>query len=114
MNNEQPRKSLGEVLKINRHRLELTLRQVTEVTGVSNPYLSQLENGKIKHPSANILYRLAGLYGITIDELLYASGKVESINLLPKEMLTEDEEAQLIKYLQFLRSQKSKPPPHNI
>ncbi len=52
-------KSLGEKLRDARETQALTLRQVEEITGISNAYLSQLENNKIKKPSANILYKLS-------------------------------------------------------
>ena len=40
----------------------LTLRKVEELTGISNPYLSQIENGKIKAPSYNTVRTLVMLY----------------------------------------------------
>ena len=40
----------------------LTLRQVEEITGISNPYLSQLETGKIASPSYNTVRTLVMLY----------------------------------------------------
>lgn len=40
----------------------LTLRQVEDITGISNPYLSQLETGKIKAPSYNTVRSLVMLY----------------------------------------------------
>lgn len=51
--------SLGETLKSARELIPLTLRQVEEAVGMSNAYLSQLENEKIKKPSANVLYKLS-------------------------------------------------------
>jgi len=48
-------KSLGKTLKVSRELIPLALRQVEEATGISNAYLSQLENDKIKKPSANVL-----------------------------------------------------------
>ena len=45
-------------------RLEkgLTLREVEEITGISNAYLSQLENGKIKKPSYDTVQKLNTVY----------------------------------------------------
>lgn len=40
----------------------LTLRQVEEATGISNAYLSQLETGKIKKPSFDVVYKLHNFY----------------------------------------------------
>lgn len=41
---------------------KLTLRQVEEITGISNTYLSQLENGKIKKPSHDTVQKLNAVY----------------------------------------------------
>lgn len=101
--------TLGETLKHHRERVGLTLRQVEEAVGISNAYLSQLENDKIKKPSASALYKVGSLYGVTIDELLIAAGKIERIPLTVEQQLTEDEEKQLIEYLKWLRTKK-----HNI
>ena len=40
----------------------LTLRQIEEKTGISNAYLSQLENGKIKSPSYDVVKKLNDFY----------------------------------------------------
>lgn len=44
----------------------LTLRQVEEKTGISNSYLSQLENGKIIKPSFDTIEKLNKLYDQSI------------------------------------------------
>lgn len=109
-------KSLGATLKENRELLGLTLRQVEEAVGISNSYLSQLENDKIKKPSASVLYKLSALYKINLDILLYAAGiikdKPTGINSTLASLarksgkLTPAEENQLLQYLKFLRSKK--------
>lgn len=40
----------------------LTLREVENITGISNAYLSQLETGKIKSPSHDTVCKLLNLY----------------------------------------------------
>ena len=40
----------------------LTLREVESITGISNPYLSQLETGKIKSPGYDVVKSLYDLY----------------------------------------------------
>jgi transcriptional regulator with XRE-family HTH domain len=47
---------LGSFLKEQRQNAKLSLRQLSELAGVSNPYLSQIERG-LKKPSAEILQR---------------------------------------------------------
>jgi HTH-type transcriptional regulator, competence development regulator len=106
-------KSLGKTLKDSRDVRSLTLRQVEEATGISNAYLSQLENEKIKKPSANVLYKLASLYNIELDSLLYAAGIIETeapqknklLNTvaLSAEKLNSEEEQALLDYLKYLR-----------
>jgi HTH-type transcriptional regulator, competence development regulator len=109
-------KSLGETLREARDLIPLTLRQVEDAIGISNAYLSQLENGKIKKPSANVLYKLSSLYKIDMDALLYAAGIIKE---KPGKLtgiagaiaarcgkLTPQEEKQLLEYLRFLRSKK--------
>lgn len=42
----------------------LSIRDVEKATGISNPLLSQLENGKIKSPSFNIVVKLLDVYKV--------------------------------------------------
>jgi len=58
--------TLGRYLASIRSDRNMTLRQVEKATSkeVSNAYLSQIENNKIKKPSPNILHTLAELYEI--------------------------------------------------
>lgn len=110
--------SLGVTLKNGREMLALTLRQVEDATGISNAYLSQLENDKIKKPSANVLYKLSELYKIELETLLRAAGiiKIQSSDkpkllntvALSAKKLTEAEEQALLEYLKFLRFKKKK------
>jgi transcriptional regulator with XRE-family HTH domain len=57
---------LGGLLADLRTAKGLSLRQVEEATGkaVSNAYLSQLEKGKIRKPSPNVLHSLAEVYTV--------------------------------------------------
>jgi transcriptional regulator with XRE-family HTH domain len=104
-------KTLGQTLKEARELIPFTLRQVEEATGISNAYNSQLENDKIKKPSANVLYNLSSIYKIELDELLLASGIIkegQKIKDLGKSIknLTPKEHQQLTDYLRFLRHKK--------
>lgn len=82
-----------KILKELRKQRDLTLRQVEEATGISNAYLSQLENGKIRHPSAQVLYALSKLYGCNIEDLLIAAGMIKNdervIPIKPKQTLEQ-------------------------
>lgn len=51
-----------ESLRYLRKEKNMSLRQVEDLTGISNAYLSQLETGKIKNPSYNVVVKLNNLY----------------------------------------------------
>ena len=63
------RMSLGEVLKEHRVRCQMTQEFVAEHLGVSRQAVSKWENGT-SDPSTSNLLALAGLYGISAEELL--------------------------------------------
>ena len=63
------RKSLGEALKENRVRCQMTQEFVAEHLGVSRQAVSKWENGT-SDPSTSNLLALARLYGISAEELL--------------------------------------------
>ena len=62
-------KSLGEALKENRVRCQMTQEFVAETLGVSRQAVSKWENG-ISDPSTSNLLALAKLYGVSVEELL--------------------------------------------
>ena len=62
--------SLGNFLKASRQAKQLSLRDVERKTKISNPYLSQLESGKIQNPAPKVLYDLAQLYEISYVDLM--------------------------------------------
>ena len=66
--------ALGPYLSRTRKELKLSLRAVEAQTGVSNAYLSQLENGKIKTPSPKVLHSLALKYGLPYEQLMELAG----------------------------------------
>jgi len=71
----------GTRIRARRNRLALTLRDVEMITNgmVSNAYLSQLENGKIRNPSAKIVLALAAAYHVEPAEMLQWVGEKTEI-----------------------------------
>ena len=67
---------LGEYLQEQRHSAQLSLRQLSAVAGISNPYLSQIERG-LKKPSAEILQALAKALRISAESLYVRAGILE-------------------------------------
>lgn len=65
--------SLGEFIAARRRAAELSLRQLAEQTGVSNPYLSQIERG-LRKPSAEVLQQLAAALRVSAETLYVRAG----------------------------------------
>lgn len=117
MSKELQTYTLGEFLKGARAAKNLTLRAVETATGISNPYLSQLEKDKIKDPSPRLLFKLCDFYGVSykiaMDLAGYpatASEQEDSprITRLAARFgnVTADEEEELADYLKFLRTRR--------
>jgi transcriptional regulator with XRE-family HTH domain len=51
----------------------LSLRQLAEQAGVSNPYLSQIERG-LRRPSADVLQQIAKALRISAEQLYIRAG----------------------------------------
>jgi transcriptional regulator with XRE-family HTH domain len=67
--------TLGEYLREQRESSRLSLRQLAEQAGVSNPYLSQIERG-LRRPSAEVLQQLAKALRISAEQLYIRAGIV--------------------------------------
>ena len=65
--------SLGDYLKEQRVAAQLSLRQLAEQAGVSNPYLSQIERG-LRKPSADVLQQIAKALRISAEQLYLRAG----------------------------------------
>ncbi|MBW5481660.1 helix-turn-helix domain-containing protein [Streptomyces bambusae] len=64
---------LGEYLREQRRQAQLSLRQLADAAGVSNPYLSQIERG-LRKPSADILQQIAKALRISAETLYVQAG----------------------------------------
>ena len=67
--------TLGDYLREQRVSARLSLRQLAEQAGVSNPYLSQIERG-LRRPSAAVLQQLAKALRISAEQLYIRAGIV--------------------------------------
>ena len=68
--------SIGEYIREQRTRAKISLRQLAEVSGISNPYLSQIERG-LRKPSAEILAQIAKGLRISAEVLYVQAGILE-------------------------------------
>jgi transcriptional regulator with XRE-family HTH domain len=97
-----------------------SLRDIEQRSGLNNGYLSQLENGKIAHPSPSVLQKAATGYGLRLEDLLHWAGYVSGDEdpLTPKQAVAlstvsalgepSDEELTALKAIvELLRSNRS-------
>ncbi len=73
---EERWRDLGEFIREQRHIGHLSLRKLSEMAGVSNPYLSQIERG-LRKPSAEILQQIARALEISSETLYIRAGILE-------------------------------------
>jgi len=87
----------------------MSLRKLSEVAGVSNPYLSQIERG-LRKPSAEILQQIAKALRISAETLYVQAGILErpdgdtdlSRHIFADQHLTEEQRQALMRiYLSF-------------
>ena len=116
---QEPRyQTLGQFLRDAREKQALSLRAVEKATGISNPYLSQLEGNKIRQPSLTLLHKLCELYEVpynTVMELAgYPTTNADARSSRQSRIaarlgdVTSEEEDALVEYLEFLRSRRKK------
>ena len=64
---------LGDFIRDQRRNARLSLRKLSELAGISNPYLSQIERG-LRKPSAEILQGIARGLRISAETLYVRAG----------------------------------------
>jgi transcriptional regulator with XRE-family HTH domain len=67
---------LGSFIRSQRRLANLSLRQLAELTDVSNPYLSQIERG-LHEPSVRVLKSIARALNVSAETLLSQAGLLE-------------------------------------
>jgi len=68
--------SIGEYIREQRKQAKISVRQLAQAAGVSNPYLSQIERG-LRKPSADILQQIAKGLRISAEALYVQAGILE-------------------------------------
>jgi transcriptional regulator with XRE-family HTH domain len=72
-------RDLGEFIRDQRRNARLSLRKLSELAGISNPYLSQIERG-LRKPSAETLQAIARALRISSETLYVRAGILEERN----------------------------------
>jgi transcriptional regulator with XRE-family HTH domain len=68
--------SIGDYIREQREQAKISMRQLAQTAGVSNPYLSQIERG-LRKPSADILQQIAKGLRISAEALYVQAGILE-------------------------------------
>ena len=75
---EAQREALGAFIHDQRKRANLSLRQLAEMTSLSNPYLSQIERG-LHQPSVRVLRAISDALNLSAETLLAQAGLIDAI-----------------------------------
>jgi len=70
-------RDIGEYIRTQRSNAKISLRQLSKLAGVSNPYLSQIERG-LRKPSAEILQQIAKGLRISAQALYVQAGILDA------------------------------------
>ena len=67
---------IGSFIRSQREAAQVSVRQLAEKAGVSNPYLSQIERG-LRKPSADVLQQIAKALRVSAEVLYVRAGILE-------------------------------------
>ncbi len=103
-------RDLGEFIREQRNVGHLSLRKLSELAGISNPYLSQIERG-LRKPSAEILQQIARALQISSETLYIRAGILEDRSgtadlvgeILRDPFLNEDQKKTLVRIYDSFR-----------
>ncbi len=74
---EAQREALGAFIRSQRKLANLSLRQLAEMTSLSNPYLSQIERG-LHQPSVRVLKLISDALNLSAETLMTQAGLIDS------------------------------------
>ncbi|OLF04491.1 transcriptional regulator [Actinophytocola xinjiangensis] len=106
-------RDIGEYIKQQRASAKISLRQLSKLAGVSNPYLSQIERG-LRRPSAEILQQIAKGLRISAEALYVQAGILDVVEGGPlvdairaDEVLTERQKQVLLDVYESFRRENA-------
>ena len=76
VNEQHERLSLGDFIATQRRAAEMSLRQLADRAGISNPYVSQIERG-LRKPSAEVLNQIATALSVSAESLYVRAGIID-------------------------------------
>jgi transcriptional regulator with XRE-family HTH domain len=72
------REALGSFIRAQRKMANLSLRQLADLTKLSNPYLSQVERG-LHQPSVRVLKQISEALNVSAETLLTQAGLIDAV-----------------------------------
>jgi transcriptional regulator with XRE-family HTH domain len=104
--------AIGAYIREQREQAKISLRQLAQSAGISNPYLSQIERG-LRRPSADILQQIAKGLRISAEALYVQAGFLEDRPpgsvvreaVLTDQELTERQKQMLIEIYESFRKE---------
>jgi transcriptional regulator with XRE-family HTH domain len=72
------REALGAFIRTQRRMANLSLRQLAELTHLSNPYLSQIERG-LHQPSVRVLKQISDALNLSAETLMAQAGLIDAV-----------------------------------
>ena len=75
---EAQREALGAFIRTQRRMANLSLRQLAELTHLSNPYLSQIERG-LHQPSVRVLKQISDALNVSAETLMAQAGLIDKV-----------------------------------
>lgn len=102
--------TIGDFIREQREQAQVSVRQLSKLAGVSNPYLSQIERG-LRKPSAEILQQIAKGLRISAEQLYIRAGILEdresvgelTAAILADTSLTERQKSVLVEIYESFR-----------
>jgi transcriptional regulator with XRE-family HTH domain len=74
---QKQREALGGFIRAQRKMANLSLRQLADLTSLSNPYLSQVERG-LHQPSVRVLKAISDALNVSAETLLAQAGLIDA------------------------------------
>lgn len=107
--------TIGSYIREQREQAKISIRQLAQAAGVSNPYLSQVERG-LRRPSADILQQIAKGLRISAEALYVQAGILDDKSaggatvleaIMADAYITERQKQMLIDIYQSFRKEVS-------
>jgi transcriptional regulator with XRE-family HTH domain len=116
-----PWRELGEFIREQRSVARLSVRRLSDMAGISNPYLSQIERG-LRKPSAEILQQIAKALQLSAETLYIRAGILDPREyggdvteaVLADPHLNEDQKHTLLRIYTSFRKENVDEPPGSV